>query len=455
MTGRPIYRKALKHRGWQDPSSGIIPPELLPTAPRFSAEMTAEAVRCIASRGFPLKEDTPTIVLRNKRVTVGYQDLGACLARLLNRPDRVAAGETRQPVVWDDVANWCTIAAWSSRTIGATIDPAEMGQMVPPGIFHGRLVKLMQSLRRRDHGKIFRALATGNRFIFLEVGLATTAFIDRFTPITQDPGEVAWREYLVDLEGVADELARLDPSWVPSRAGNPVMLHSAMRLYYEALFVTSRATDFYAQPTRSLADLKSELMLAANIQLGAYEQYRADGYVLTSFAWFGDRAFRRLLVRGTGRSRWPHKWLATWAWTRLVTHYSLSMLLPYEVIRLGRPLKPPVLARGERGELERRGTLFGKHVSTIDEPRVQALLARFDLNDDEERKRGAKNWMHYRERMHVIANLFRAYHDVAALWEVSVFRPDIVEDLRAGYLPGTRDLIENRRPPGGPTPNDQ
>ncbi len=101
------------------------------------------------------------------------------------------------------------------------------------------------------------------------------------------------------------------------------------------------------------------------------------------------------LVRGTGRSRWPHKYFATWLWTRLVTKFALRLLLPYEMIQISKPLKPPIESLGEDGKPVRAPALFPRLVSEINEPRVQALISRFDLDDPDDHKLGAKNWMHY------------------------------------------------------------
>jgi hypothetical protein len=436
MTGRPLYRQSRRQPVWSDVRSSASAPANLPRATPITRTLTPDSIRHVASRGFPLKEDLGTIVLRNKRITLAYQDLGRQFGHLLNgRGMHVKAN------------NWCTFAAWSSRTIGATIDPSEIGLLVGRVPFRQRLIKLTQFLRGRNHGAIFRSLAAGNRFIFLEIGLAATLFIERFGGLDDDEGELIWAEYESDLEGIVEELRHLDPSWVGSRPGDPDMLRQGMRLYYEALFLHDR-TSRYSRPDRDIqdpehqADLKSELVLAANLQLGAYEQFRADAYVLTSFAWHGKHAFRRLLVRGVGRSYWPHKYVSTWAWTRVVTKFSLAMILPYEVIHLGRRLQPPIESVDDRGVATRGTSLFPKHVDRIDEPRVQALVSKFDLNDDELKKRGAKNWMHYRERMHLITNLFRAYHEYEPLTEVPVFTNRVASDLRAGYLPGTRPPAE-------------
>lgn len=377
------------------------------------------------------------IVLRNKRITCAYQNVGKQLTELL-----ASKGVSIR------VANWCTFAAWSSKTIGCTIDKAEVGVLVDGMPLKWGMTMIMQRLRAARHGTVFRSLAAGNRFIFMEIGMSITKFVEHFADLDDDPDGEAWRDYAVDLDTLLTELRQLDPSWVPSQPADPEMLKLGMKLYYDALFLHHH-TDDYRGVDEELTeaqekDLKSELILAANLQLAAYEQHRADGYVLTSFAWFGDHAFRRLLVRGTGRSRWPHKYFATWVWTKLVTKFALRLLLPYEMIRISKPLKPPIESHLEGGKPVRAPALFPRLVSEINEPRVQALISRFDLDDPDDHKRGAKNWMHYRERMHYITNLMRSCHEYAPLWEVGVFTHEVIADLLEGKLPVATDQSADR-----------
>jgi hypothetical protein len=432
MTGRPLYypsprlKRDLERNG-------------APSALPINATIGIGDVRRIATRGFPLKEDVPTLQLRNQRVTLAYHSLGKQLS------DLIAASHPNVRV-----ANWCTFAAWSSKTIGATISPDEHPPAVPKRIrFKRQIVKFVQWTTRRNHGAIFRSLAAGNRFIFLEVGLAAAEFIKAFTdapispkaiegdtsiPETLTQADVAeldrrreqWAEFWSGVEDSLVELKALDPSWVPSQAGDPELLRVGMRLYFDALY----------EPNDNRC---SELVLAANLYIGAYEQFRADGYVVTSFAIRGEAAFRRLLLRGTGRSGNPIRRLAVWIYSMILTRFGLALLMPNEIIKIGRPLRPPMMADGKT----RRRDLFAGDVQTIEEPRLQALLSRYDFNDIEAEghrkvavtRRRAKNWLDYHERMHYIANLFRAFHNDPDLLSRQVFEDRHADELRAGRLP--------------------
>ena len=221
-------------------------------------------------------------------------------------------------------------------------------------------------------------------------------------------------------ELLAAEFAHLDDSWVPSESADPEMLSGGMRLYFDALF----------EPDR---DRKAELVLAANLQLGGYEQRRAEGYVHTSLALDCGKAFQRLLVNRSGRSTWWLMRLVNRAWARFLTRVALAILVPDGIVKIGRPLRslrPRWVPKDPR-----QTTMFRGDVRTIDEPVTRALIRRFDLDHRrDDRKRGARNWASYAERMHFIANLFRARHEDDELIASELFSERDAADLRAGSL---------------------
>ncbi len=386
------------------------------SAPPISALVGVDDVRAIATPGFPLDEEHAALILRNRRVTLGYASLARQLTELY---------QVHEPAV--TVANWCTFAAWSSKTIGASINPDEL----PPVLRESRLPwrsQMARALQRhtgRDHGAVFRSLAAGNRLIFLEIGLVVATFLEEFADLTdllssREGQEGCWRQYWARCEELAAEFARLDATWVPSEPVDVEMLRSGMRLYFDALL----------EPDR---DRKVELVLAANLELGGYEQGRAEGYVHTSLALDCGKAFQRLMINRSGLStRWAMRMINR-VWSRLLTRFALAILVPDGIVRIGRPLRScrPRWAPQD----PRLATLFRGDVRTIDEPVARDLLRRFDLDGDrDDRKRGARNWASYAERMHFIANLFRARHEDVGLIDAELFNDDEAADICAGRL---------------------
>jgi hypothetical protein len=90
-----VVREAGKKRPQMPPKEALAA-----AAEPVDLPISADEVRTIASRGFPLVEPVEAMQLRNRRITLAYGDLSVRLAALLAR------GGRRQ-------ANWCTFSTWS------------------------------------------------------------------------------------------------------------------------------------------------------------------------------------------------------------------------------------------------------------------------------------------------------------------------------------------------------
>jgi hypothetical protein len=374
--------------------------------------ISADEVRTIASRGFPLVEPVEAMQLRNRRITLAYGDLSVRLAALLAR------GGRRQ-------ANWCTFSTWSSKTIGGWIerdpepDPMDDPPWWVPGFVGGLRRSLLKWAMTRDNGATYRALAAGNRFVFLEIGTAFGLFLDAFEGATgKGPDDAAWDRYWAEMAGELTRHGRLDPSWMLTEAPPAQELQLGLRQYYEALFTTD-------------PKLRAERVLAGNLLIGAYEQRRVQGYVSCSLALFSNHAMRRLVTRRFDPDRtWRH--VPAWAYARLVSPH-MVLKLPDERLVLGRPLPQPAGA-----------PLFPEDLQAITTPLVQALLTRYDLAGPRDDDRRVRNWGSYDDRMNYIANLFRSRQQHEPLFG-KPFPPDVEQRLLDGDLaPGATTAI----PPG-------
>jgi len=359
-------------------------------------------VRLIASRGYPLWEPIEVMQLRNRRITLAYSDLSRRLADVVGP---TAAGDLH--------ANWCTFATWSSRTIGASIekDPAPVGVDLQGMSPTARKVVLFASahLLSRGHGAIFRSLAAGNRFVFLEIGMAVARWLDRFSTAA-DRTEANWAGYWEDLEVVLDELTHLDPSWIATTTPDRDHLQRGLRCYFEAMLESD--------PKR-----KAELVLAANLLVSAYEQQRVDGYLAVSLSLFTERAMRQLVLNRTGVFRsWYRRYMSA-AYSLVLTQYMLALEMRDEVLHIGRPLP---LAPGA-------ATLFPEALTIIREPLLQALLTIYDLSDGVAAKRRARNWIWFPHRMNYITNLMRSRQVHQPLF-AAPFGPAETRALLAGHL---------------------
>jgi hypothetical protein len=359
-------------------------------------------VRRIASKGFPLWEAVPVMQLRNRRITVAYADLSRRLADLLAR-----GGGERQ-------ANWCTYATWSSRTIGNWIDPERRPSHTPRrgwrGLVDQAATRLTEALAGRDNGATYRSLAAGNRYVFLEIGLAVACFLEHFEKGGGDGlSEPDWDRYWAHMTTVLDELAMLDPSWLLTESPPPDDLRRGMQQYFEAL----RADDPAA---------RAEQVLAGNLLVGAYEQRRVDGYVTASLALFTGREMRRLVARRAARGLWWHRAAST-VYARVMSRF-LVLETHDEELRVARPLPPPA-----------GGPMFPPDLDAVTTPLVQALLTRYDLSEGRPDRRRVRDWTSFDDRMNYIANLFRSRQQHAPLF-ADPYSPEVERELLAGRLAG-------------------
>jgi hypothetical protein len=379
--------------------------------------ISSEEVRLIASKGYPLWEPVEVMQLRNRRITLAYSDLSVRLA------DALAHGGHRRQ------ANWCTFSAWSSKTIGGWIeDDPEIDPLDPdwvPAWVSEQLTDVLRWVLTRDNGATYRALAAGNRFVFLEIGLAFALFLEAFDPRRlTGADEEAWARYWGRMEAVLAEQARLDPSWMLTENPPSTELELGLRQYFEALFT--------GDPKE-----RAERVLAGNLLIGAYEQRRVDGYVSASLALFTGPAMRRLVCRRFDRA-WSWRTWPSSLYASLMSQF-MVLKLPDEVLTLGRPLPAP----GPSGT-----PLFPKDLQAITEPLTQALLTRYDLSDGRDEGRRVHNWSSYDDRMSYIANLFRSRQQHEPLFS-KPFPPDVEAKLLRGELaPGATTAV----PAGDPIP---
>jgi hypothetical protein len=104
---------------------------------------------------------------------------------------------------------------------------------------------------------------------------------------------------------------------------------------------------------------------------------------------------------------------------RVITELLMTLRLPDgRVLRLGTALAlPPAPLLRE-----------------LTDPDLRAVVAGFGCQSGEDNC-GTDDWSQFRERMHYIAHLFRAFRDDAASFAKSPFTPEQIERFRAGALP--------------------
>ena len=377
----------------------------------------------------PLVDDIDRIsaladpVIRNLQITQCYHELALALT-------------TRTGLC----ANWCTFATWASRQAGQTIRKEDLARAIEYGIFTAQampeIVASAQELgSQHDAAEIEEAVAQvlnplgaferasaavgrGNRKVFEEIGREFARFV-----------ALCLSDTVYDSQNIDHFCATLRPGEPPD---GQQYLRQAFQRYYAAFFEPDAKT-------------RAELMLLANIEIGFHEQTRLQPEIAEamSAAFVDIRQFRVQLIR-TLFPQWgwlvrlrlfllrlfdrPNRFdrvidlLVNEARRQahlIITEYLMVIGLPGGVrLRLGSDLQASFPASLEK-------------LTLAD---LCALMEKLDPTPDSTGKTGAVNWSHLPDRIHFILDMFRCYHETAALFEPP-FTADQVAALKAGRLP--------------------
>lgn len=389
----------------------------IPVAP--AVPPSVEDVRRIAALTDP--------VLRNLQITQCYHDLSLALAQRL-------PGE----------ANWCTVATWASRQAGQSIRGEDLRRALERLIAESReaaeaatALESAAATIHPDHteslagaaealkgalspaaafDRVSAAVADGNRKVFAEIGLAFAGFLALFEDgIPPDAASVA---------AFTETLAPGDP---PDGQGTLRQAFSHVQAALGSADATARA----------------QWLLLANLEIGLHEQTRLQPEIRAALdaPIYDPAALRRRLLAELLPDPGSRLRLAVLALSdRAAPLLAARDRLAAEAQRLGRLAVTEHLMTLElgHGRLVRLGRdLPGEwpaDLRTITNPELAALLRRVDPTPDSPAGTGAADWSDLSQRLHFIADLFRAHHDDAALFEAP-FTPEQTADIRAGQRP--------------------
>jgi len=390
------------------------------TVSHISPPATAE-VRAIAVLADP--------VVRNLRITQCYHELATAMSALTGPG-----------------ANWCAVATWASRQAGQSIrkedlaraledlvdsseDAAQAAQALAadgaqlPGegarSLAGAVVALWQAINPASaFQRSSDAVARGNRKVFEEIGHEFARFLALFGD--GQPDEARFAAFCRDL-----------------RAGEPPdgqrWLCQAFTHYHQSL----------AAPD---AQARAEFLLLANLEIGYHEQTRLQPEIAAALdAPIYDPAdLRRLLLAELFPDPASRVRLAV---LRLLGRagplFRARDRLAEELQRLGRLVitEQMMTLRLPGGRVLRLGqdlrADFPQPLKHPTNPDLKALLSKVDPTPDSLHDTGAHDWGRLPDRMHFIADLFRAYHLDATLFDPP-FTADQVVAIRAGQLPAGR-----------------
>jgi hypothetical protein len=318
---------------------------------------------------------------RNRQVTRGYF--------LFSQRFRVLLGEE---------ATWPTLATWASAQAGRTIrkhdilrelerrlgDSPAVRRLVQGPVKLAAAHVLRTVLELNPFERSSEAVSRGNIKVYAEIG----AVFARFLALLEQGGGDAELKTLLDS---------LQPG--PPPAGQDYLRH-ALPCYWEALRLPA------GKP-------RSELLLMGNVWIGLHEQTRLQPEIEASIdgaVWDFVEVKERLIAKLLPAAGWITRLLNVWRRWRLeplvqpvleevqrlvraiVTARMMALELPGEVLRLGQDIPGG----------------FPEPLQRIETRELQDLLAKADPTRDSTAGSGAANWADFGERMHFIADLFRA-----------------------------------------------
>ena len=404
-----------------------------------------------------IANDDAQPVLRNLRITLAYYDLSQRLAARTGM----------------EVINWCSMACWSSKSVGTYIRSEEL----PPELrtvltSHDDLntqvadvapeaapdaANHLERVAREVLADVSQYLIIGNKIVFGEVGSVFNAFATRF-PANADRDDAALEQFVSTLTpgDAQPDRVSVDPATgrlITAQQGGQGWLASAARHYYEAAFT---------------ADPKSraELVLLGNGEIGMHEQTRLDPYLAGSMdAAVSDVVANRWksalldrVVEHDTRGRLETRLMAILsdlgprldrAFEDVATRMMMSLQLPGQLVHMGHDLRAPL-----------GSPVYPEIVTDLQHPQLHETFQKFDCLDTSIPRTGglvnrlrelgerveediegaiafgtaASDWTRYPERMRFILPLFRSRHQTMSLLG-KPFTDDQIDSIRRGLVP--------------------
>ena len=378
---------------------------------------TVEDVARIASISDP--------VIRNLNITQGYYELSQAMLKYT-----------------DGNLNWCTFAVWASKQAGQSIRKEDLSRTFE-NLFHNSpeitlllntisqhsdviknlpevkavssfLIKFLNPESTFDHSA--QAVAEGNKKVFAEIGGEFARFLSTFR------SENDFTE-----ESISKFCSAFKPGYPPD---GQQMLKDAFTSYFES----RKQTD---------EKVKAEMILYSNLLIGYHEQTRLQPQIVEALnaAFTNEDELRSNLLRELLPGFWLriryyiYKLLqrklpldeaidklfnlAKQKAREVITDCMMTLFIPVnELLKLGEDLKEK----------------FPERLTHISDQKLKELLTKIDPTPDSLKESGAKDWGDLTDRIHFIADLFRAYFEHSQLYS-QPFTDEQVMMLREGKRP--------------------
>jgi hypothetical protein len=340
-----------------------------------------------------------------------------------------------------------TFAAWSAQSLRADVTAGVEDlkgaprERLPPRRPARWLYDKTAELTMTDNRAIARNIAIGQALIYEEVGPALRSLLQ----VVEDPldqenplWDEVWLKYTEELLRAAHDLrtarkSRPDDQNLAEPV-NAALLQRAVTPYFEVL----RSRDLRDGVDEKARNPRAELILLANIRLGAYEQKRLQPVLERNLKYLPHAIRLRVGTRWLGRETLltsaavrlyrrakPQKDLLDEAFQIAATRHVYAMILGAEILRFGvdLPLPPPahpLLRDTQTGSDKTRyskGNFFPYDLQVIEEPELWGEWQQYDRSVGQGARTAVDNWLRLPERLNYIVNLFRSRQQLTDLYE--------------------------------------
>jgi hypothetical protein len=410
--------------------------------------------------------ETPDTPLRTFRITLSYSMFAQYLdERLFGDHSVVSRRKNHLPIATSN-ANWFNFATWGTYTLGPNIrnDGAPQRLNSLPSSVRRRFAPMVVQSRDGGGQLVGQALAWGQELIFLSAASALVRF--RELTVAQMEAMDQFITPRADQDNVLNQLNVDGERWIDP--GHLKLVDEAFDCYRLVLLRMDRIrARFPADSTRQYDTYKSDLvipklLLLATALLTAAEQAAVNtalAVVIDSIPVRMLQEVDRQVAKFVQRRRGIPSQVAAVklltqlrttqtplsdAWARFMTDQLLVIVLPTEMLRLGRdvPLRDPVgpMFPAALRNLQVPTTPLAGDPPWTDEDKVKAKLGRlrnfvasFDRSNSGAGS-AARDWRRFDDRLNWALSLFRSrQQDLTLFWP-----PYSVEDTERiwdGKLP--------------------
>jgi hypothetical protein len=364
-------------------------------------------------------------VICNLNITQGYYELSQAMSNYT-----------------DGNPNWCTFAVWASKQAGQSIRKEDLVRTFENFFHNSPEITLLLNTISQHSGIIknlpevkaissfvvktlnpdavfthsAKTVAEGNKIVFSEIGGEFARFLSVFK---------------TEQDFTEENISKFCSTFKP---GNPPEGQQMLKDAFTTYFESRKQTD---------EKVKAEMILYSNLLIGYHEQTRLQPKILEAL----DAAIQNedLLRKNILKHLLPGFWIrlryyiSKFLQRKMPLDETIDRLLDLAKLKIRETITDcmmtlfipasELLKLGE--DLRHR---FPERLTHISDQSLNALLTKIDPTPDSLKESGAKDWGDLSDRIHFIADLFRAYFEHKQLYN-QPFTSEQVKVLKEGKRP--------------------